>query len=454
MSLRLRLTLLYTALLAAALILFSLLLYSILRWTYIASVDQTLEEVALRVVQAWKMTNRMPQLRGLADRSTFILVRTDTQIINQSSDFGSFPLYRKARDGEIMVSTESDLHGEPYRLYTLPIVLNDAPAWVQVAHPLNLMEAVSARLRPLLGLGVVLFMGMGALAAWWVAKRGVAPIQTVARAAEAIGQSADLSLRVPYHGPQDEVGRLVQTFNDMLEQLQGLYGRLAASVDAQKRFVADASHELRTPLTIIRGNIDYLQKAGTLDHEALADVKAEAERMSRLLEELLAMARADAGQEPELEPLALGPLVREVCRKAEALPHEAALQVELPEPLDRVMVLAHAEWLRRALLILLDNAFKYTPAGSVTVRAGRQGDGVVLQVIDTGIGIQKEDLPHVFERFYRADRARSRGGTGLGLAIANWVAGIHNGTLTVESEVGKGTAFSLWLPIHRPAGEK
>jgi len=280
------------------------------------------------------------------------------------------------------------------------------------------------------------------------------PIQRVAEAAEAIGESADLGLRVPYKGPQDEVGRLVHTFNGMLDQLQDLYGRLGAAVDAQKRFVADASHELRTPLTIIRGNIDYLERAGTLDPEALADMKSEAARMSQLLEELLAMARADAGQKPELEPLALGPLVRDVCNKAQALPHQVEFRLELPEALDRVMVLGHAEWLRRALLILLDNAFKYTSSGSVTVRAGRQGDGVVLQVIDTGQGIAPEDLPRIFDRFYRADRARSRGGTGLGLAIASWVAGMHGGRLTAESKLGEGSTFSLWLPVYRPGEQR
>lgn len=451
MSLRLRLTLLYTGLLSAALILFSLMLYSIFRWTYLQEVDARIQDVAVAVGSYFERSGSIPYLSRLTDRSTFMLIRTEEQILARGGDFsGSFPLPKQAKNGQAVFITDTDTHGELYRLFTLPIVIKEQPTFfVQVAHPLQLMELVSARMRPLLGFGVFLFGGATTLAAYWLAGRAIQPIHNVARAAEAIGESADLSLRVPYRGPQDEVGLLVQTFNDMLEQLQGMYGRLAAAVDAQKRFVADASHELRTPLTIIRGNIDYLEKAGTLDREALADVKCEAERMSRLVEELLTMARADAGQEPELELLPLGPLVREVCRKGEAIPHEAEFRTDLPEALDRVMVLGHAEWLRRTLLILIDNALKYTPSGSVSVRAGRQGEGVVLQVTDTGIGIPTEDLPHIFERFYRADRARSRGGTGLGLAIASWVAGIHNGALTVESEAGKGSTFSLWLPVHR-----
>lgn len=452
MSIRLRLTLLYSSLLTLALLMFSLVLYGTLRWSYVRTVDSALVSVAWQVAEGMQMTGRIPSLSGLADRSTFILVRTEERIITQSSDFGTFPLPQPARDGQPITTTELDYYREPYRLYTLPVYVNDTPIfWVQVAQPLQLVEQVLARIRPLLGGATALFAVAAGAAAWALAGRAIAPVHRVADAADAVGQSADLSLRVPYSGPPDEVGRLVHTFNRMLDQLQEAYGRLAASVDAQKRFVADASHELRTPLTIIRGNIDYLEKAGTLDPEALADMKSEAERMSLLLSELLDMARADAGQEPELEPLALGPLVREVCRRAAALPHQVEFRVELPDALDRVTVLGHEESLRRAVLILLDNAFKYTASGSVTVRAGRQGEGVVLQVIDTGQGIPAEELPQVFDRFYRADRARSRGGTGLGLAIASWVAGLHGGTLTAQSKVGEGSTFSLWLPIYRPA---
>jgi len=453
MSLRLRLALLYTAQMTAALLLFSFLLYGVMRWNYVREVDASLQSVAWKVAQGAPLTWNIPMLRSLADRSTFIMVRAEDYIVTQSSDFGSFPLPARARAGQATFTNERDVNGEPYRLYTLPIYVGDQLRyWVQVAQPMQLLAQVLANLRPILGTATAAFATIAGAFSWLLAGRALKPIQKVAQAAEAIGQSADLSLRVPYEGPGDEVGRLVHTFNGMLDQLQELYARLAAAVDAQKRFVADASHELRTPLTIIRGNIDYLERAGSLDAEALADMKSEAARMSQLLEEMLAIARADAGQEPELEPLALGPLVREVCDKAKALPHNVEFRRELPEALDRVMVLGHAEWLRRALLILLDNAFKYTPSGSVTVRAGRQGDGVVLQVIDTGRGIAPEDLPRVFDRFYRADPARSSGGgSGLGLAIASWVAGLHGGRLTAESKVGEGSTFSLWLPIYRQA---
>lgn len=450
MSFRLRLTLLYSGLLAGALALFSIILYGVLQWAFVQSVDHTLEGVAGRVAQVYQTSGVLPRLDGLGDRSTFVLVRVGDTPVAQSGNFeGLFPLPDAARKGKAVFTTETDARGEAYRLYTLPVGFGSSYIYVQAAYTLRLLSiAQSWMLQPIL-FGACLFVALGAMGVWLVARKTISPVEQVAKAARSIGESADLSLRVPYSGPDDEIGALVRTFNNMLDQLEGLYGRLAASVDAQKRFVADASHELRTPLTIIRGNIDYLKRAGRLDEEALADMASEAERMSRLVEEMLTMARADAGETMALTPIPLGPLVREACRKAQAMPHRAEFCVELPEALDRIVVLGHEEWLRRSLLILIDNAFKYTPEGSVTVRAGRQGEGVVIQVVDTGVGIAPEDLPHLFDRFYRADRARSGDGAGLGLAIAKWAVGLHGGRLWVESELGKGSTFSLWLPVAR-----
>lgn len=451
MSIRSRLTLLYTGLVAIALVLFTLVLSVVLRWAFLNAVDRNLEDVAHRVAIYFEQRGGLPPLNNLTDQTTFVQIQGGDGVIAQSGNLeGVLPLPDKARKGEDVILNATDVNGTRYRLYTLPVLMGGRPLfYVQVAMTLTLLERATSGLYLPLALGTALFLALGAIGAWVVARQALIPVVRVAQAAQAVGESADLSLRVPYQGPPDEVGVLVSTFNDMLDQLQALYGRLAASMDAQQRFVADASHELRTPLTIIRGNVDYLQKAKTLDAEALADIASEAERMSRMVEELLTMARADAGQAPELQPAQLGPLVAEACRKAQALPHEVEFRTELPEALDRIIVSGHAEWLVRVMLILIDNAFKYTPSGSVTVRAGRQGDGVVIQVQDTGVGIAPDDLPHIFERFYRADRSRARGGTGLGLAIAQWMAGVHGGKLTAESELGKGSTFSLWLPLQR-----
>jgi two-component system, OmpR family, sensor kinase len=451
-SIRLRLTVLYTGLMAIAFALFGMSLYVVLRLTFIQAVDDTLQNLGDRVAVEFQQLNQLPRSRLTNSSVSAAMVRTEEEVWDSWNMEGAFPLPEDAQTGTPTYTTEIDANKVTYRLYTVPVLFRGKPAYyVQVAYRLEVLDMASLNLRWPLGLGILLFLGMAAVAVWWVAGRALSPIDSVARAAEAIGESADLSLRVPYRGPEDEVGRLVGTFNDMLDQLQAMYARMSSSIDAQQRFVADASHELRTPLTIIRGNVDYLQKVQAFDQEALGDIGSEAERMSHMVEELLTMARADAGQTVDLQPVVLGPLVTEACRKAQAMPHEVEFRTELPEALDRVTVLGHPEWLSRCILILVDNAFKYTAAGTVTVRVGRHGDGVVIQVKDTGMGIAREDLPHVFERFYRADRARARGGTGLGLAIAKWAAGVHGGDLTVESELGKGSTFSLWLPVVRQA---
>lgn len=452
MSFRLRLALIYTALLATALLIFSGLLYSVLRWTYIQSVDDSLERVGGRVAFDYRFRGVLPSLNSLADRSTFVQVRGSDFIYAQSGNLsGLFPLPPQAELGEPVFTYEVNAQGERYRLYTLPIVENGTLRfYVQSAYTIRLLTDATDRMLWPLVLGTLIFVGLGALGSFWAARRAIAPIMQVARAARTIGDSAELTLRVPSPKTGDEVEELVDTFNNMLDRLEALYGKLAAAVSAQQRFVADASHELRTPLTIIRGNIDYIQKTGHLDTEALSDMATEAERMTRLIEELLTAARADASQVPELSPISLGPILSEACRAAMGLPREVEFRTELPAALDRVVVFGNAEWLTRLLLILIDNAFKYTPTGRVTVQSGRQGDGVVVQVIDTGIGIAPESLPHIFDRFYRADVARTRGGTGLGLAIARWISTVHGGSISVQSELGKGSRFSLWLPLHRP----
>jgi two-component system OmpR family sensor kinase len=447
-SIRARWTLLYAALLAGAVLLFSGVLYSTFRYTFLASVDAQLERVAVQVASTYPLTGRLPNFSTLGERTLFVQVRTADSVLAQSGVVGLFPLPSKAEAGDPVFTTETDDDGRHFRLYSLPVsVGRGLVLYVQVASTLQLLEQVSAGLALPLLVGALTVILLGAGVAWIVAQRALGPVRQLAARAREIGESGDLSLRVEQPASADEVGALITTFNGMLDQIEGLYTRLEASVDAQQRFVADASHELRTPLTIIRGNVEYLQKAGELDPDALADIRSEAERMTTLIDELLTMARADAGQAPTLEPVSLGALLAEVSRKATALPHEAAFETDLPEALDRVTILAHPDWLRRALLILIDNAFKYTPSGTVRLRVGRQGEGIAIQVIDTGIGIPEQDLPRIFERFYRADPARTRGGTGLGLAIARWVAGVHGGTLTVTSESGKGSVFTLWLPL-------
>ena len=224
-------------------------------------------------------------------------------------------------------------------------------------------------------------------------------------------------------------------------------GRLERLFNAQRRFVADVSHEMRTPLTTIQGNLDLIRRIG-YDEEALEAIESEAGRMSRLVGDLLLLAKADAGRlSLEKTNVDLDTLVLEVYNQAHLL--SEGVDVRLGN-LDRAQVLGDPDRLKQLLLNLVSNGLKYTPAGgSVTIDMTRDERTVKIAVSDTGIGIPEEDLPHIFDRFYRVDKARSRaqGGTGLGLSIAKWIADAHGGCLTVTSQLGHGSTFTISLPV-------
>lgn len=360
-----------------------------------------------------------------------------------------------------------EVDGQPLRLLVTPLEVSInqenqvTVGMIQVARPLEPMY------RTLDTLGTT-FLGVGAVAVlaalvtgWLLARAALRPIDRLAALAQSIGAAQDFARRMPI-GPRDrrdEVGRLAEEFNQMLSRLQASYDQLEQALGAQRRFVADASHELRTPLTSLRGNVDLLRQmqqvalapAADADEQTqvLADMAAETERMSRLVADLLLLAQADAGQHLELEPTAVAPVVREAFRAARFL--REGVSLELGAVPDEAWVQGDAGRLKQLLLILLDNALKYTPAGGQVTLSGEsvtRGSerGIVLRVSDTGPGIAPADLAHVFERFYRVDRARSDGGAGLGLAIARWIADEHRGRLDVQSQPGEGSDFSLWLP--------
>lgn len=326
-------------------------------------------------------------------------------------------------------------------------------------------------LRLILIAGSVASILLSAMLGLLVARAALRPIARLTREAEQIGRSQDFGRRVTARGA-DEVARLATTFNEMLGQLQAAYAalqsgneRLEAALESQRRFVADASHELRTPLTTVRGNASLLSRFEQLtpeDRRAVVEqISSESERMTRLVGDLLTLARADAGQSLKREPVELAPLIQDVAAQARTLAAgrageggEAVAVSVLPLP--EATVLGDPDALRQLLLVLLDNAIKYSaPTGSVTVglRVGQLQAGdreAKVSVVDTGIGIARDEAPLIFERFYRADRARRTGGTGLGLAIGKWIAEAHEGKIEVESEPGSGSIFTVTLPV-RPA---
>jgi signal transduction histidine kinase len=311
------------------------------------------------------------------------------------------------------------------------------------------LQGVESTLRRAAGLmagGTLLAVLLAALVGYAMARAALRPVDRVTQTALLITRAEDLGRRLEAPSQQDEVGRLSATFNEML-------GRLDALFHAQQNLVADVSHELRTPLTTIQGNLDLLRRGALEDSpargEAIRAIESDINAMSRLVADLLLLAQADAGVKLELHPVELDTLLLDVYRQAQTL--SQGVRVKLGAE-DQAQVMGDPDRLRQLLLNLVDNALKYTPnGGEVTLSLQREAEWVRVSVSDTGIGIAPEDIPHIFERFYRSDKARTRGsraGTGLGLAIAKWIAEAHGGRIAVESQPGNGSAFTVWLPLH------
>lgn len=316
-------------------------------------------------------------------------------------------------------------------------------AFVEALTPLGRTDATARRqTRDLVKL-TVLSVAVILIIGWALAGAALRPLQALIGTARSISHHRDLSRRVAPPGGRDELGQLAVTFNDMLGSLESAWA-------SQQQFVGDASHELRAPLTIMRANVELMRRHPHLSaeeqQEMLADMDREVRRMSRLVEDLLLLARSDAGDNLYLQPVDLAAVTREAIRDARKLAFEHTIDLQggdLAAP-----VRAETDRLRQLLLILLDNALKYSPpASAVTVRLDAVPGGWQLCVQDRGPGIPAEALPHIFKRFYRADPARQRDlGAGLGLAIAEWIAGQFSARLRVARTGPDGTTFCVEFP--------
>lgn len=305
---------------------------------------------------------------------------------------------------------------------------------------------------------VVVILSM--FVAYWFAGRALGPVEEIINDVEAISDGRSLHRRLVSGTEADELSRLTMTLNAMFARLEHSFGAL-------RRFTADASHELKTPLAVLRADVERAMNPGTSPPErmvALEEALAELTRTSDLVDSLLTLARADEGRfDLVREPVELAPLVREVFETAGILGEGAGLDVTLAAVEDAT-VLADAGRLRQLFLNIVTNAIKYTPAGGrveLSLARRPQHEEIVFSVRDTGIGIAAGDLPHIFDRFWRADQARSRrpsapqsgladrGGSGLGLAISQWIAQAHEGSLSVQSRLGRGSVFTVTLPMKR-----
>ncbi len=337
--------------------------------------------------------------------------------------------------------------GQRWRVYVLSMQHTGTTiGYIEALTPLGRLDASMQTFQ-----FVLLILGLSSLVvalvgSWAIAGNALRPIARMIQNVETIARSHDLSRRIETPVHRDELGRLATTFNEMLGSIETIYR-------AQQRFIADASHELRAPLTAIQGNLELLSRHQHMPEaerkEAVDEAMREANRLTRLVADLLSLARADAGSTLKRCPVDLDPIILGAFREAH---HLSQGQTLLLEPFEPSKVEGNEDKLKQLLLILLDNALKYTPAdGQVTVGLYRESVDAIMTVRDTGIGISAEDLPHVFERLYRADPGRSRapGGTGLGLSIARWIVEQHEGEITLESQPGHGTTVFVRLPLCR-----
>ncbi|HKT25965.1 MAG TPA: ATP-binding protein [Terriglobales bacterium] len=293
-----------------------------------------------------------------------------------------------------------------------------------------------------------LFLVIAAFGGYWMSRRALDPVDQMTRAARSIG-AQDLAKRLFVSPTRDELARLAETLNDMLARLEAAFKKIT-------QFTADASHELRTPVAVMRTSAELaLRKSRSEEEyrETLSQILRESDRVSQLIGSLLTLARADSGPAHlQTERTDLGAVLVEACEKSKLLAQEKGVVLTRNEAPGPVGVQADPDSIDRLFVILLDNAVKYTPSGGrIDVKLWTDDNFAMTEIRDSGIGISAEDMPHIFDRFYRADRARTReqGGVGLGLAIGKWIAEAHGGGIEVQSEPATGSAFRVWIPMAR-----
>ena len=472
MSIRLRLTLLYSAILALTLIAFSGMVYGIQFRSTLNDQRQSLALMAKRSVEFLERDDYQfdgsppfpfPPDRDGEPNRRFGIASTYFQYLNlagevefRSENLGEIILPLSSHGAQALEQGESwveieTVEGERLLIHSEPVVIDGQVNAVQIARSLSNQEQHLSRLRRnlLIGGGVATIAAFGI--GWLLSGVVLRPIHRITQTAQTIGAERDLSRRVQYTGPNDAIGRLATTLNGMLTELQAAYQQ-------QQQFVADVSHELRTPLTTLRGNLALLRRQPSISTEdredILGDMADESDRLIRLVNDLLALARAESGQPLRSDSVCIRPLVEEVCRQAKLLDPERTITcIDLPD----VAVVGDQDALKQVLLILMDNALKHTSGAlgvSATIANSEDNRSptdlnVAISIRDSGPGISSEVLTHVFERFYRGEDVHNTSGLGLGLPIAKALIETQNGTIAIESQVHQGSVVTLTLP-HAP----
>jgi len=453
MPLRTRLPLLYTSIVGGILLLLGTAVYVAVSISLVNQRDDILSRTAYTIINKSQVDISVITLPPL-DLSQNIYIQVwnrDDQLIRRSTNLPtsfSNPLDPTGLHSPTPVWRNVNQGDAHLRVLTVPIVVEGSHRLVgtlQLATNLNVVESTQHVLLVVLVIGIILSTTTAGLAAWVSTRQALSPLEAVTQTALQITRADDLSRRIPYQGPEnDEVGQLIRAFNQTLSRLENLF-------NSQRRFLADVGHELRTPLTVIKGNMDLMRRMSEIDDESMASIESEVDRLTRLVGDLLLLAQAESGKLPLARQLVeLDTVLLEVLQQMRVLAKDR-LQMRLGE-IDQVLVCGDQDRLKQVLVNLIGNAIKYTPlGGEVLVGLGKVDNRARLTVSDTGPGIAPEDLPHIFERFYRGEKSRTRTregkGFGLGLSIAYWIVRNHGGQIEVAPREPKGTTFCVWLPL-------
>lgn len=456
MTLRLRLTLLYTTLMGGTLLVFGSLVYGLISVVLLNQIDILLMKQAASVITVLRVNSAGQFDPQTLDNFTpddnslvFQVWGTDRRLQYTWPNTWQQALDAAGRQsGRAMVSSNFN-HDTHLRVLTIPLLTPRGPAGtLQVGVSLSIVDATQRSLATILLLLSLISMALAALIALLTINRALAPLSTVTHIASTITKADDLSRRIPLPGsPDDEIGTLIQAFNDTLSRLENLFA-------TQRRFVSDVSHELRTPLTVIKGEVSLMRKMGTanggVDEESLQSIETEVDRLTRMVGNLLLLGQAESGKLPlDLKQVELDTILLEVFQQVRTLAG-GKLTVQIGE-IDQVIIMADRDRLKQVLLNIVSNAVQYTPAnGNVILSLVKQEDQARITIADSGPGIPAADLPHIFERFFRGEKSRTRSpgsGFGLGLSIAYWIVRSHGGTIDVTSREGKGTTFVILLPM-------
>lgn len=459
-----RLTLWYVSALALILALFGIAVYVMLSRALHRRVDHALRSTIDISITSLTHDTQERQSPQSAAQSTAAELSHPQQAMMIFNDSGQLlATHRAEEELQIQLPDRATIPDADVSLYTVTnvgrrknhrIALRrvsippaGTPYIILASQPLEPVEDELESLREILYFAAPVVLLLAGFGGWFLARQGLAPVTAMARSARQIG-AGSLDQQLPVVNPRDELGQLATTFNDLL-------ARLNAAFEEQRRFMADASHELRNPLSVMSTaagvTLKKEHRAEEEYREALQIVAEQTRRLSRIVNDMFMLARADAGQYPlRKQTLYLDDLLEEVARAGAVLASDRRASVQLTN-LPEAVFHGDEDLLRQMLLNLVDNAVKFTPSeGAVTLSLERRKDEYLLSVSDTGPGIPAEERHHIFERFYRVDKARTRaedGGAGLGLAIARWIARAHNGDIELVNSGNTGTKFIIRLPL-------